>query len=240
MTDSPSPSNDSLPAEVIARTFVVMPAFNESACIAQVSAKVRALYPNVVVVDDGSTDDTFAAARDSATYVLRHPVNRGQGAALQTGIMFALARGAEYIVSFDSDGQHEVDDIAALVAPIHAGTCDVSLGSRFLGETFEMPLSRRVLLRLAVLFTRAVSRVRVTDTHNGLRAFSRPAAEQMNITLDRMAHASELLDQIRQNRLEYREVPVRVRYTDYSLAKGQSARGAIRILIHYIFGRMIR
>lgn len=230
----------SLPESVIAQTFVVIPAYNESGALADVVSQVRAAYPNVVVVDDGSSDDTFTAARACATFALRHVVNRGQGAALQTGIEFALRRGAEYVVTFDADGQHRVEDIAALVSPIQMGSCDIALGSRFLGKAEDMSARRRLLLKGAILFTRVVNRLNLTDTHNGLRAFSRRAAERIDITLDRMAHASELMDLIRESGLPYREVPVTIRYTDYSKAKGQSAFGAIKIVLHYILGRVFQ
>jgi len=220
--------------------FVVIPAYNESTCIEEVAREVRAVYPNVVVVDDGSRDDTLSAARRGARYALRHPINRGQGAALQTGITFALARGAKYVVTFDADGQHRVEDIEALLEPIRKGECEIALGSRFLGKTVDMPGGRRRVLKLAVLFTRLVNRVQLTDAHNGLRAFSRVAAQRIDITLDRMAHASELIDQIRRSGLAYKEVPVQIRYTEYSMAKGQSSRGALRIVLHYLLGRVFQ
>ena len=130
--------------------------------------------------------------------------------------------------------------IEALLEPIHRGQCEITLGSRFLGQADRMPRSRRLILRLGVLFTRMFNRVRLTDAHNGLRAFSRQAAGKINITLDRMAHASELIDQIRHSGLPFTEVPVRIRYTEHSLAKGQSSRGAFRIAFHYLVGRIMR
>ncbi len=227
-------------SELVRRTYVVVPAFNEGAAIRDVLSELVAAYPHVVVVDDGSTDGTFAAARAVAPHVLRHVVNRGQGAALQTGVEFALRRGAQYVVTFDADGQHRVEDIRALLEPLAGGGCDVTLGSRFLGMKSQMPLSRRLLLRMAVLFTRVTSRLPITDAHNGLRAFTRSAAERLDISMDRMEHASEVLDIIRSRRLRFREVPVRIRYTDYSLGKGQSARDALRVLLQYLIGRAVR
>lgn len=220
--------------------FVVVPAYNEGASIEAVVGELVEVYPNVVVVDDGSRDDTFNLAHRQAPYVLRHAINRGQGAALQTGIEFALRRGARYIVTFDADGQHQVSDIRRLLEPIAHGECDVSLGSRFLGEAIDLPGTRRILLRLGVLFTWLVNGVRLSDVHNGLRAFSRKAAERIHIRLDGMAHASELIDQICNSDLVYREVPVTVRYTEYSKMKGQSSRGAMRIAFHYLLGRVMR
>jgi glycosyltransferase involved in cell wall biosynthesis len=220
--------------------WVVIPAFNESAAIASVVADLRAQARNIVVVDDGSVDGTAAAARDGGAVVLRHSLNRGQGAALQTGIEFALRRGAQAIVTFDSDGQHSPDDIPIMLAPLRSGKAEVVLGSRFLGTAESMPALRRLLLRLAVIFTRATSGLPVTDAHNGLRAFSRRAASTIHIQLDRMAHASELMDQIRHSGLAYTEVPVHVRYTHYSRRKGQRGVHALRIAFEYLIGKWVR
>src|SRR5436190_10198979 len=152
--------------------FVVVPAFNEGEAIGAVLDELRPYDVRVVVVDDCSTDATADAARKGGAVVLRHAINRGQGAAIQTGIAYALRRGAEVIVTFDSDGQHDAGDLAALVAPIRDGRADVVLGSRFLEPRSAVPPTRRALLKLAILFTRATSGLRVTDAHNGLRAFS--------------------------------------------------------------------
>ena len=222
-----------------ANVFVVVPAFNEAEAIGAVLAELRAGGATVVVVDDCSADRTAAVAREAGAIVLRHAVNRGQGAAIQTGIAYALRRGAEIVVTFDADGQHDAGDLDALVAPIRAGRADVVLGSRFLGSN-EVPAARRLLLRMAILFTRVTSGLRLTDTHNGLRAFSRRAAATIDIKLDRMAHASELMDQIRRGGLRYAEVPVRVRYTPYARRKGQRGVHALRVAFDYFVGRWVR
>lgn len=220
--------------------FIVIAAYNEGGAIEAVAREAREHYPNVVVVDDGSTDDTYQAACRGARFVLRHVVNRGQGAALQTGIAFALRKGAAYIVTFDADGQHRTEDVRKMLEPIARGECDITLGSRFLGEAVGLPASRRLTLKAAILFTRVFNRVRLTDAHNGLRGFSRRAAERIDMRLDRMAHASEIIDQIRYTGLAYKEVPVQIRYTDYSLAKGQSSRQAFKIVFHYLIGKVMR
>jgi glycosyltransferase involved in cell wall biosynthesis len=229
-----------LPADVRRETVVVIAAYNEAATIEAVARGAMAHAGQVVVVDDGSSDGTAEAARRATPLVLRHAINRGQGAALQTGIEFALRRGARYIVTFDADGQHRPEDIPAMVAPIARGDCDITLGSRFLGSAPQMPAIRRWVLRLGVVFTRLASGASLTDTHNGFRAFSAVAARRICITLDGMAHASELLDQVVGSGLAYLEVPVHVRYTEYSLGKGQSSRGAVGIVLRYLLGRLIR
>ncbi|MEO8382471.1 MAG: glycosyltransferase family 2 protein [Acidobacteriota bacterium] len=220
--------------------WVVVPAYNESEVLGGVVRGLVERGHRVVVVDDGSTDGTAASALASGARVLRHALNRGQGAALQTGIAYALARGAEQVVTFDSDGQHVPEDVEALLAPLQAGRADVVLGSRFIGRSEGVPPIRRMVLAAAVVFTRLASGARVTDTHNGLRAFSRTAAEKIDIRLDRMAHASEILDQIVRHGLRFEEVPVHVRYTAYSRRKGQSSLAALRILADYVVGRWMR
>ena len=158
--------------------FFVIPAYNEAGCVGEVIQRVRSRYPRVVVVDDGSGDNTGAVAATAGAVVLRHLINRGQGAALKTGIDYALLRGADIIVTFDSDGQHRLEDVEALVEPVRNGLCDVALGSRFLDSQTQVPFMRRLTLKMGVWFTRLVSRIKVTDTHNGLRAFSRKAEEK--------------------------------------------------------------
>jgi glycosyltransferase involved in cell wall biosynthesis len=192
------------------------------------------------VVDDGSTDETAAVALAHDVWVLRHLINRGQGAAIQTGIDFALGRGAAILVTFDADGQHAAGDVELLLEPIRQGAADIALGSRFLGRAEGMPQGRWLILKLGVVFTRVVSRVRVTDTHNGLRALSAAAARRLRITQDRMAHASEILDEIHRLGLRYREVPVTVRYTAGTLAKGQPSGNALAIAGQILFSRFLR
>ena len=221
---------------------VVVPAYNEAALVGSVVVELCQRYAHVVVVDDGSADNTAEVASLAGAVTLRHCINRGQGAALQTGLRYCLQCGAQCIVTFDGDGQHDYRDIEALTRPILAGQVDVTLGSRFMdsGSAEGLLWPRRLLLKAAVLFTRIVSRVRVTDAHNGLRAFSRRAAERINITVDRMGHASELVDQVNGMGLPYAEVPVHIRYTEYSRSKGQTGLAAVSVLVGYFLGRLRR
>lgn len=220
--------------------WVVVPAYREASVIATVITDLLSRAHHVVVIDDCSDDATAALAAAAGATVLRHVLNRGQGAALQTGITYALEQGAKAIITFDADGQHQADDLAALYAPIAAGQAEIVLGSRFLGTSDSVPPRRRILLRLATRFTRWTSGLKVTDAHNGLRAFSRRAAQCIDIRLDRMAHASEIMDQIRQCRLHYVEVPVRISYTAYAQQKGQRGSHAFRVALDYLIGRWVR
>lgn len=223
-----------------AHVWIVVPAYNEADRLPATLRSLCSRYANVVVVDDGSGDGTDDAVLSTTAWLLRHPFNCGQGAALRTGVEFALQRGAKIIVTFDADGQHDAAEIPRLLAPILEGKADIALGSRFRGGAVNMPWSRRLVLLGGVLFTRLFSGMRVTDTHNGLRAFSRQAAQAMAFAQDGMAHASEILDAIHAHHLRFCEVPVTVRYTHESLAKGQSSWNAIKIVGQLLLGRLIR
>jgi polyprenyl-phospho-N-acetylgalactosaminyl synthase len=218
--------------------WVVIPAFNEEPVIGKVVTAVRALGHNVVVVDDCSGDDTGAQARAAGATVLRHPINLGQGAALQTGIRYALRRGAGSIVTFDADGQHRPEDISVLLDTQVKTGADVVLGSRFLGHAENIPRLRRMLLQLAIVYTHLTSGVKLTDAHNGLRLLTRRAAERIRIRQDRMAHASEIIDQIGALGLTVVEAPVTIVYTEYSLRKGQKLGNAFNILGELFVARL--
>jgi len=219
--------------------WVVCPAYNEASTIARVADELRSAGYQVVVVDDGSCDRTSPLAATAATAVISHPINLGQGAALKTGIDFALSRGAEVIVTFDSDGQHRVSDIAHCVQTLVREHADFALGSRFL-QPQRIPLARRILLKAACWFTMLTTRLRLTDTHNGLRAMTRRGATALRLRQNRMAHASEILADIAASGLRYVEVPVTIDYTAYSVAKGQRAGDAVTILLDLFARKLYR
>ena len=210
---------------------VVIAAYNEAAVIARVAGGVRCAGYQVVVVDDGSRDATARMARAAGATVIRHPFNLGQGAALQSGIDFALQNDAEVIVTFDADGQHSPVDIASLAEALASEKADFALGSRFLQQSSNIPTVRRLLLKAATLFTRLTTGLQLTDAHNGLRAMTRRGAAAIRLRQNRMAHASELLAQIGTSGLHYVERPVTVRYTAYSMAKGQKTSDSVGILL---------
>ena len=218
--------------------WVVIPAFNEAAVIGDVVLEARTAYPNVIVIDDGSSDATAARARQACGHVIRHPVNLGQGAALQTGITYALKMGARYVATYDADGQHDIADVGRMAEYLLQNNLDVVLGSRFLGKAIDMSTGRRLLLRAAVVFTVVTTGMNLTDAHNGLRLFTAKAAAAIDLRQNRMAHASEILEQIARAKLNYAELGNTVRYTEYSRAKGQKASNSINILIDLFFGRL--
>lgn len=221
---------------VAERTWLVVPVYNEAEVVGKVIRDAITVFPNIVCVDDGSSDSSAHEARSAGAVVVQHPINLGQGAALQTGLEFALAQpAADYFVTFDSDGQHRVEDALAMVERLDAEPLDVLIGSRFLDRRTTVSLLKRVVLKLAVVFERLSTGMRLTDAHNGLRAFNRQAASAIQIEQNRMAHASEIPAQIARHRLRYAEHPVHVVYTEYSKAKGQSVWNSINILSDLFF-----
>lgn len=221
------------------KIFFVIPAFNEGKSIGRVVDELKkASYNNIIVIDDSSKDNTYSEAKKRKVIVLKHIINRGQGASLRTGIDYALKNGAEIIVTFDSDGQHRIEDLEAMLGPVVKGEVDVTLGSRFLKKT-NMPLSRRILLKGSVLVQWIFYGVKLSDAHNGYRVLSRRAAEQIHIDSDRMEHASEIVEEIMKKKIKYKEVPVVIRYSGYSMKKGEASFfGAVKILFKMVIRRI--
>lgn len=217
----------------------VMPAYFEEPRIAEAVRGVLPYVETVFVVDDGSEDGTADQARAAGATVLRHALNRGQGAALKTGTEAALALGADVIVHIDADGQHDPEAIARLIEPILAGHADIVFGSRFLGvEADGMPAARKALLMAARQFNALVLGVsrKMSDPQSGFRAMSAEAAKLVDFRQDRMAHCSEILRLVTRSGLRWQEVPTRIRYTEDTLAKGQKPADAFKIVWQLIIG----
>lgn len=216
--------------------WLVIPLYNEATVIADVVTGALDVFPNIVCVDDGSTDGSGEAARRAGATVLTHAVNLGQGAALQTGISYVCEQpGARALVTFDADGQHQVADADAMVALIASGETSIVFGSRFLDGRTKPGFAKRTILTFAVWFTKQSTGMRLTDAHNGLRAMTVEAARGVQLQQDRMAHASEIVLQLGRTGLPWREYPVHVLYTDYSRGKGQSMWNSVNILVDLFF-----
>jgi glycosyltransferase involved in cell wall biosynthesis len=216
-------------------TWVIIPLYNEEKVIGEVIAQVLTAFEQVVCVDDGSSDHSAEVAAKAGARVVRHPLNLGQGAALQTGFEYALSDPTmKYVLTFDADGQHQIADAVGMVERLRAGEADVVFGSRFLDERSKPSFGKKIVLRIAVGYTNMTTHTRLTDAHNGLRAIHRPVLEQIKITQNRMAHASELVAQIGASKASYVEHPVHILYSDYSKAKGQSLWNSINILADLI------
>lgn len=207
----------------------VIPAYNEEKKIGKVIREVAQYVDKMIVIDDGSADHTAEQAKHRKSIILKHLINLGQGAALQTGFEYAKKIKSDIIVTFDADGQFEPSEIKDIVKPIIKNRADVVLGSRFLGKTINIPSSRLIVLRMGIFFTYLFSNIKLTDTHNGFRAFNKKAFSKINILHNRWAHPSDIIYQVSKNKFRIIEVPVTIRYTNYSKSKGQSNFEALRI-----------
>lgn len=223
-----------------AETFVIIPAWNEQEMIKQVIQELLPYKYKIVVVDDGSTTPLKELLNQLPVYILRHKINLGQGAALQTGIEFALSKGAAYIVTFDADGQHQAADIEQLILPLLANEADITLGSRFISNSGNVPPARKRLLKLARFVNYLFTGLLLTDAHNGLRAMTSKAAVLIKIRQQGMAHATEIISEIKRRNLRFREIPVTIHYTEYSKKKGQSAWSGFRIFFDLLLNKIFK
>ena len=211
---------------------MVVPVFNESEVIGPVIENLADHFAHVVCIDDGSSDNSAELARQAGARVLMHPLNLGQGAALQTGFDYVMRQpGATHVITFDADGQHLVKDALEMLELAKRKRISVIFGSRFLDKRTKPGIKKRVVLKLAVLFTRAFTGLRLTDAHNGLRVLSMEALGFVRLEQNGMSHATEIVHQIAKSKLAWREYPVEVLYTDYSKRKGQSLWNSVNILI---------
>jgi polyprenyl-phospho-N-acetylgalactosaminyl synthase len=222
--------------------WIVVPAFNEAGVIGDVISELRSVFPNVVCVDDGSADGTGDIALRAGAHLVRHPVNLGQGAAIQTGVEYARNRpGAQVFATFDADGQHRVTDVLAMIDRLTTDAADIVIGTRFGPGVSRPPLLKRVVLQTAAWLSPRGRRLGLTDSNNGLRVFSKTVADRLDITMNGMSHATEFIMLIDENRWRVVEQPVEVLYTEYSSAKGQPLLNGINIIVDgFLRGRMSR
>ena len=201
--------------------------------VGEVIADLRSVFDHVVCVDDGSQDDTAAVALRAGAHLVRHPVNLGQGAAIQTGIEYARSQpGAEVFVTFDADGQHRVKDVMRMIDRLTAEDVDIVIGTRFAdqGVHSEVPVLKRIVLRTAVWLSPRSRRLHLSDAHNGLRVFNRTVAGGLDIAISGMGHASEIVALVDENNWRVTEEPVEILYTDYSKSKGQPLVNGVNIV----------
>ena len=223
--------------------WIVIPAYNEASVIADVVADVRAVFPNVVCVDDGGRDDTGDRAFAAGAHVVRHPVNLGQGAAIQTGVEYARSRpGAQFFATFDAVGQHQVKDVVRMLDRLQTEDLDIVIGTRFADQPPDrMPMLKRLLLPIVAKLSRSSRQLHLTDAHNGLRVFNKTVADGLNLTMNGMSHASEFVSLIVENHWRIAEQPVQILYTDYSMSKGQPLVNGVNIIVDGLLrGRLRR
>ncbi len=211
--------------------FVVMPAYNEAAVLPLVLEDVcKNIHPQqIILVNDGSGDQTKTIAKQFGVHVLSHKVNRGLGAALKSGIILSVALGADAIVTFDSDGQHKAKDIKKITEPIKLGEADMVIGSRFL-QNQSMPFHRKIFNWIGNFVTWVFYGKWVSDSQSGLRAFTSDVAQKMNIKANHMEVSSEFINEAQRLGLRLSEISIEPVYTEYSLSKGQSFVGGVKTL----------
>lgn len=221
--------------------YIILPVFNEAEIIAEVLRDLKEHgYNNLIVIDDGSSDQTYQNAIQENVVVLRHKINRGKGAAVKTGITAATKLGAEIVVTMDGDGQHSPADIERLIAPIREDHVDVVLGSRMIASD-GMPKIKVIANKIGNLVTFFLYGLHVTDSQSGFRAYSYFATTKIDTKADKYEYDSKVLREIRHNRLRYVEIPVEVRYTEYSMGKPhkQGFINGLKTLVRMIWGMIV-
>ncbi|MFZ3267783.1 MAG: glycosyltransferase family 2 protein [Mycobacterium sp.] len=230
-----------MPSETL-DAWIVVPAFNEAGVIGDVITDLRTVFAHVVCVDDGSDDDTGDIALRAGAHLVRHPVNLGQGAAIQTGVEYARRQpGAQVFATFDADGQHRVEDLVTMIDRLGRGDVDVVIGTRFGAGVTRPPLLKRIVLQTAVRLSPRGRTLGLTDSNNGLRVFNKTVADGLDITMNGMSHATEFIMLIAENHWRVAEQPVEVLYTEYSQSKGQPLLNGVNIIVDgFLRGRMPR
>lgn len=217
------------------KSWVIIPLYNEEQIISEVITGLKPFFDHILCIDDGSNDKSVSEALNAGALVAVHPINLGQGAALQTGFEIALLDPEmTEIVTFDADGQHSPSDAASMVDLLRNKSLDVVIGSRFLDSRTNVSFLKKLVLKLAAAVSRLTSGMHLTDAHNGLRVINRSTLSKLHITQNRMAHATEIIELISELNVSWAEFPTHITYTDYSKSKGQSLLNAINIFIDLI------
>ncbi|PHN06460.1 glycosyltransferase family 2 protein [Flavilitoribacter nigricans] len=218
----------------MAKIYVVIPAKDEANRIGKVIYQtILQGYDQVIVVDDGSSDNTIQVARQFGATVLSHPINLGAGAATQTGVEFALEQGADIIVTLDGDNQHFPDDIPKLVQALEEQQVDVVIGSRFLSQNDDIPAIRRLYNKIGNLITTLITGALISDSQSGMKAFRANFARKIDFHFNGYEFCTEFIYLIRHHRASYTEVPIKVRYSEETLQKGQSLGNGIKMAYRF-------
>ncbi|QQU88154.1 glycosyltransferase family 2 protein [Corynebacterium glucuronolyticum] len=225
-------------------TWLIIPCFNEGTVIGDVIRHARETFPNIVAVNDGSSDNSAEEIHKAGAHLVNHPVNLGQGAAIQTGVEYARSQpGAQYFVTFDADGQHQVKDVVSMLDRLRNEDVDIIVGTRFgrpRNEDDQVPWIKRLVLKTVVLLSSRTRKLGLTDAHNGLRVFNKKVADELNIRMNGMSHASEFVAQMDERGWRVSEQPVDILYTEYSMSKGQSLINGVNILADGFIARRLK
>ena len=216
---------------MINNVHILIPVYNEESKISEVVLELKKYFSNIVVVNDGSTDSTLETLNQLDIVVLNHLLNLGQGAAISTGINYIKnLKNTDGVVTFDADGQHSVSD--ALIFANEIVNCNegIIFGSRFLEHKMNIPPLKRFILKVVTCVTNKLTKMNLTDSHNGLKAYKIKALKNINISIDGFAFESEIINIVSKNNISYKEMPTNTIYTEYSKKKGQKLRNGLIVL----------
>lgn len=218
---------------------IVIPCYNEEKVIKKVIKDIKNEgWKNIIVVDDGSTDNTLQKAKEEKVFALRHVINRGKGAAVKTGLEFAKTKDADIVVTIDGDGQNNPKEIKKMVKKIEEGF-DVVMGTRFKKKKNKIPTFNKLANRFANIFIFIVYGIMVSDSQSGFRAYGKKALKLLDLKMDRYEFDSEVIREIARNKLKYTEIPIDVFYTNYSKSKKQKQNlvNGIKTMIRIILSQ---
>lgn len=204
--------------------FVLVPAYNEASVIEETINSLKKYFNNIIVVNDGSTDDTLSILKNFDIKIINHPINIGVGGAFQTGFKYILINHKDCIgaITFDADGQHKVKDAIKIADELINTEYEIIFGSRFLGHEYKIPFIKRFVLRFVSVITNFFTGIKLTDAHNGLKGFKTSAINKIDIRLDGYAYETELIRQVSEKSISYKESSTDIEYSDYSKKKGQN------------------
>lgn len=233
--DSPKQSNNK-------DTILIVPVYNEGKVIKKVIEQALKEFPHIVCINDGSADNSAEEVLKTRATLINHPFNMGQGAALQTGIEYALRNPEiQYFVTYDADGQHQLKDVQSMLAYIKNHQVDIVIGSRFLGKAENISTLKKVILKMAIIFSNTATGLHLTDAHNGLRVFNRRFAEKINITMPDMSHATEIIQRIAETKTPYKELPTTIVYNEYTVVKSHNPNlNAVNIVFDTLLGKVTK
>lgn len=221
------------------KIIAVIPAYNEGKRVGSVVADALRFVETVIVVDDGSSDDTAKHAVEAGAILVQHPENCGAGAATMTGIEAARAMGADAIVTLDADEQHNPDDIPALITPIREDTADIAFANRF-GRRNSIPFIRRAFNAIGNVITFAATGKWVADSQCGFKALGPKALQEIDLKMSGYEFCTEIVREAAQHRWRVAQIPAKVIYSEYTLAKGQSFAGGVKTALRILLRSFLR
>ena len=213
------------------KIYILVPVFNEEKKIKSVVSELQKVFKNIIVVNDGSSDASQEILESLDVTVLNHSINLGQGAAISTGFKYIQdLNNAEAVVTFDADGQHSIEDAKAFAKEIILCDEEIIFGSRFIRNKANIPFIKKIALSIVVMFTNRLSRINLSDAHNGLKAIKKDSLKKIDITIDGFGFESQIIHQVSKKNITYKEMPTNTIYTSYSKNKGQKLINGLIIL----------